>query len=617
LISRGLALMLAAWALALAGCSRVQARPRANGDSVVMIVIDTLRRDHLAIYGYERDTAPFLDELARQGAAFDGFSPASWTKPATVSLLTGLHPLRHQAVDRVDALPAEAVTLAERLRRVGYTTLGASANGWVSPAFGLDRGFGAFLYRDSVKAGELNRELDARLDRLRPPFFLYVHYIDPHLPYDPVAGWDGAPLPPGSRPVTVEETDAPHFVARSPELLARTRDLYDGEIRGVDDALRELVAALSRRGLMKSTLLVVTADHGEELGEHGRMSHGQSVYQEVLRIPLVLWAPHRLPPHRLPPGRRPGRASLLDVVPTVLDLLGLEPSESSFDGRSLAALLTGPAPEPESDRPFLAHLDFIDGTGLALTQGKWSLVLGKNPYRKEIFDLDADPGEHRNLLGSPEAAAAFSALGAQMADLVNGYSRAALKPSAVRLDPRLSSELAALGYAGGSAAERRPRVIPRRISPPGPAPGGRLGWEAPGALGSCVQLTQPDAGRYLLAGWYDAETGGRWSERRGSLVLATPEDGASRLLLQGASFRPAPVRLRVLVEHRLVLETEVPVGSFSIPVDLRGARLGRDSTLIELETATAFVPAEHGAADSRSLGLFLASACFEPSGGGF
>lgn|GEM_PF-1773523 len=603
-------LLGAAFACVAAGCSRAPSLPK-RPDNVVVVVIDTLRRDHLATYGYSRDTAPFLGELARQGVIFDGLSPSSWTKPATASLLTGLHPLRHQAEGRVDALPEDAVTLAERLHDAGYRTLGVSANGWVTSAFGFARGFGDFLYRDSVKARELNHEMKIGLDRLRPPFFLYVHYIDPHLPYDPAAGWDGRPLPPGTRPVTVAETDAPHFVARSPELLTRARDLYDGEIRGTDDALRELVDGLTRRGLMKNTILVVTADHGEELGEHGRMSHGQSVYQEVLQVPLVIHAPHRISP-----GRRLGRASLMDVVPTLIDLLGLDRPESRLDGRSLAGLLTSPSPKQDADRPFLAHLDFIDGTGLALIRGKWKIVLGKSPYRKELFDLDADPGEQHSLLGRPEAADVFSALASGMAAMYNGYSRAALEQSLVTVDRDLAKKLAALGYAGGPAKDRRPRIIPRRISPPGLTPGGRLGWEAPGELGSCLHFAQPDAGRYLLAGWYDAEQQeGRWSQRHASLILGSPT-AASRLVLRGANFRPAPVRLKVTVEHRLAVAAEVPLLNFTMAVDLSGVALHQD-TLIELETDSAFVPAEHGAADSRPLGLFLASACFEPVGGGF
>src|SRR5438270_8748489 len=278
-------------------------RPAAPGANVVLVVIDTLRQDHLGTYGYARNTAPFLDELARHGAAFDGLTPAPWTKPATASLLTGLHPVHHQAIGRLDRVPDGAVLLAERLQREGYHTLGASANGWVTNAFGFERGFDTFFYQADDRAAALNRQIVPRLDHLKPPFFLYVHFVDPHLPYAPAIRWDGRRPPTPPRPVTVEEADATHFGHRSPELLARARDLYDAEIRETDDGLRALVGQLLRRGLMKNTVLVVTADHGEELEDHGRMSHGQTVYQEVLQVPLVVCAPGIVPS-----GRRPGRA---------------------------------------------------------------------------------------------------------------------------------------------------------------------------------------------------------------------------------------------------------------------------------------------------------------------
>src|SRR5262249_40894291 len=155
-------------------------------------------------------------------------SPSSWTKPATASLLTGLHPLHHQAIDRWDRLPGGATTLAERLQRAGYKTLAASANGWVSPVFGFDRGVGRFVLQKNARAKELNRAFFPWLDRLRPPFFLYVHYLDPHAPYDPENGWDGRPLPAALRAqgkIEVADLDAAHAYPRSPELLARVRDL--------------------------------------------------------------------------------------------------------------------------------------------------------------------------------------------------------------------------------------------------------------------------------------------------------------------------------------------------------------------------------------------------------
>ncbi|HTG34703.1 MAG TPA: sulfatase [Thermoanaerobaculia bacterium] len=590
-----------------AGCR--QSRPAVHRGNVVVVVIDTLRRDHLATYGYSRDPAPFLGELARQGAAFDGITPAPWTKPATASLLTGLHPVHHQAIDRVDSLPAAALTLAERLRSEGYQTLGASANGWVSPAFGFTRGFDDFLFRDNVKAAALNRDLLPKLDRLKPPFFLYVHYIDPHIPYDPDIGWDGKPLPAAlrSHPVTIEEIDAPHFVQRSPQLLARARDSYDGEIRQADEGLRQLVGRLAQRGLMKNTVLVVTADHGEELGDHGRMSHGQTVYQEILRVPLVIRAPGAVPA-----GLHPGRASLMDVVPTLLELLGVRQprGDGALDGVSLAGRFAG---EPRAaDRPFLAQLDFVDGTALALTQGRYKVVLQKNPYRKELFDLDADPGERANLLGRPGDGTVFTRLTGELADLYNGYSRKRLQRDDAQLGSELVRSLADLGYL--SAGQSLPRRgVPRRIGPADPFPNGRLGWAGAGAVTSCAQIgKKKDGDLSLLAGWYEPDGTGRWSAQRSSVVLAIPT-GQTRpeLLVSGNNFRPAPVRVTLSVNRHPVLEAELPGGPFRLSAPLTGAPLD-DPALVEVTTDSAFVPARHGLADNRSLGLYLTAICLEP-----
>jgi arylsulfatase A-like enzyme len=585
---------------ALAGCSRRQ-------DNVVIVVIDTLRQDHLATYGYARDTAPFLGELAREGAVFDGLSPASWTKSAAASLQTGLHPVHHQAFDRWDRLPEGAGTLAERLGREGYQTLAASANGWVSPVFGFGSGFDHFVLKKNAKGKALNRELFSFVDRLKPPFFLYVHYLDPHAPYDPETGWDGRPLPVALRAhgrVEVRDLDSAHAYPRSPEFLARVRDSYDGEIRGTDDALRELVEHLRRRGLMDMTILVVTADHGEEMGEHGRMSHGQSLYQEVLRIPLVFHAPHRFAG-----GQRFGRASLLDVAPTLAAILDLKPREGdpSFDGISLEPFLTRQKPWPAVDRrPFLEHLDFTDGANLALLTGPEKIVLGKD--QKELYDLSSDPGERHNLLGPPGSLAPFARLAGELAAEYNAYSQSALARRGADVDATLEKHLAELGYVNASQPVRQ-RTIPRRIDLPVLD---WLPWEPFGLLPSCVQLAAADSDRELLQGWYDSENGGRWSERRATLLLTAPVgEPTDRLLLSGVNFRPAPVRLQVKVEGQPVLDKELPAGPFQLEAGV-ARELVKEPSKVEIETDTAFVPSKQGGgnADSRQLGIFLTSVCY-------
>lgn len=602
------------WALALlSGLSLalgvVSCRQRPRPQNVVVVVIDTLRSDRLATYGAPRQTAPFLDGLAREGAVFDGLSPTSWTKPATASLLTGLHPLRHQAVGRPDGLPEQVVTLAERLRDEGYQTLGVSANGWVSGAFGFDQGFAELIQRDSVAhAEDVNASFLPLLDELEPPFFLYVHYIDPHAPYEPRTAWDGGELSAGLRaqgPVTIESLDPFSLLQRPPALLARAQDLYDGEIRGADRGLEQLVNALRQRDLLEGTILVVTSDHGEEMEDHGRMSHGLSLYEEVVRVPLVFHAPQRIPP-----GHR-GRASLLDVVPTLMDLLGLGSSQelASLDGVSLAPVLRGEA-RAAGPRTFLFHLDHIDGTALALTRGRDKIVLVRQPYRKELFDLESDPRERRNLLDQEEEQ--FARLAANLAAAYNQASSHALPRRPASPDEALEARLAALGYVASSRAAD-PRRIPRRIRPADGAPGGLLGWEAADTLPSCVDLGTPDADRHLLRGWYGPEENGRWSQETGTVLLGAPPGGArSALVLSGHNFRPDTPRVTVSLAGRPLLEARVPPGEIRLNVPAVPLPADRPP-MFEIATDPAFQPSRHGQGDSRSLGIFLTSICLRPA----
>jgi arylsulfatase A-like enzyme len=599
------ALLAGALALLLVGAGiwRVFFSPRRRPPNVVLVVVDTLRQDHLPTYGYARDTAPFLDSLARQGVVLDGISPASWTKPATASILTGLHPVSHQAVDRQDRLPEEAPTLAGILRSAGYRTLAASANGWVSPTFGFQQGFDEFLLyeRDSVRARDLNRQLLPKLQRLPEPFFLYVHYIDPHVPYAPEVDWRGEPLPASIRPVLPADLDATHVRARPADLLRRAVDLYDGEIRGADMGLAELVGVLRGRGVLGRTLLVVTADHGEEFEEHGRMSHGQTLYEEVLRVPLIFSGPG------LRRGARLGRASLLDIVPTLLDLVEVPfwRRPSRLDGVSLAGALRSGRGLP-SQRGFLGHLDFVDGVSLSYTAGDSKMVLAKQPYAKQVFDLAADPGERRNLLGTVAGDRRIGDLGAAAAKRFNEYSRDALQRSSATLGAKLAADLAALGYLAAGAPVRA-RGIPRRIEAPDIAPDGRLGWEPAGEAPACADLKDPASGRMTLLGWYPPEAGGRWTAPNATLLLGLPSGGPARLVLRGVNYRPEPTRLRVTIGEKPILDREIAAGPFQIEEPFSSAEL-TGPVVLRLATPP-FVPSQHGSADPRTLGLFFESIC--------
>jgi choline-sulfatase len=490
----GFALSFAAVAAAATGCQgRRETVPLRN---VVLIVIDTLRQDHLRAYGYGRETAPTFTRLASEGVLWDGVSPTSWTKPAVASILTGLHPLRHQAFGNADALPESAQTLAERLRARGYSSLGITANGWLSRRAGFAQGFTAYHSMLDLKHGpfstaqQVNEELLPRLKSLAPPFFLYVQYLDPHAPYDPDRDYRGQPLAgrlaARKRGVGILELRMSEVLMRPPELIEDATDLYDGEIRRTDDAITGLLRELRRLDLAQGTLTVVTSDHGEELQEHGRMGHGQTLYEEVVRVPLVFHAPGALPG-----GVRLGTASLLDVLPTVLDLLSVSFGRAELDGLSLAALMkdagpsSGASPEKGgAGRELLLHLDLDndgrgnimqEGRALALRGDRFKLVLSQQPHRKELFDYRGDPREQLNQLMAGQAV--FKPMAEHLAEQYNALAGRALARTA---DPDRDKReaMAALGYIGAGVAATLGRGIPPRIQPADPDPEGSLGWPA-------------------------------------------------------------------------------------------------------------------------------------------
>jgi len=369
--------------------------PRAGArPNVILYVIDTLRADHLGVYGYGRDTSPHIDRWAAGWVVFErAHAPSSWTRPSMVSLLSGLDPIRHRVEDRLDVIPAEVALLGERLAAGGYATYAAVTNPHVLPTWGFGRGFDVFedlgSETRSTRADAVSDWAVERMGELasRAPFFLYLHVLDPHLPYAPPAPFD----------------------ERFPRSGVLQADLstgrYDGEIAFVDSEFGRLLEALRRHDLEDDSLVVLVSDHGEELLERGAIGHGVHLFQEVVRVPLVL---------RFPGGAHAGRretapVSLMDVAPTVLAVAGQAPL-SGVAGRDLTALLDDDAVEPDdwARREIFLSLR-LTGEPRHLVRG----VLGgsdkylrrSQPTRAEsLFDLDRDPGETVDLAGSREAA---------------------------------------------------------------------------------------------------------------------------------------------------------------------------------------------------------------------
>ncbi|RKY17090.1 MAG: hypothetical protein DRQ55_16590 [Planctomycetota bacterium] len=458
---------------------RVKGEP-ASGPRVVWITIDTLRADHLGSYGYQRPTSPTLDAIAAEGTLFtDPTAPASWTKPSTGTILTGLHPSRHGALYHGSQLqlPEGERTLAEAFREAGYATAGFVSNPNIKKVFGFDRGFDEYFdspVEDTVTLAsirgshfgqvlmklmrhqfnwkyendvhQMNAHILAWLDRNRDvPFFLYLHYIDPHLPYSP---------PEPYLRQFAQDHGAVTFNRRE-ELVGI--DLYDGEIRYLDDGIKELVQHLKALELWDDTLVVVTSDHGEEFFEHGVTGHGFSLYQGVMAVPVFLRGPG------VARGRRvDAPVQVLDLPATVLDLAGTGVTQLG-DGASFAQAArlggwTSDGPlymESEFGTDDSNHRSFVFS---GVRQGQWKLVLTEeNAYfppatygAQALFNLDEDPEEQVNLIEREEHRELVSELLEGLsshATFLQGAGFRDVEPAS--MDPEVLQQLQALGYMGG------------------------------------------------------------------------------------------------------------------------------------------------------------------------
>lgn len=454
----------AAGALALlcAACGERAAPARPN---LILVSIDSLRADHLGCYGYARDTSPRIDALAAAGARFEqALSSTSWTLPAHAGLFTGLYDSTHGVVDNGLALSDAHVTLAELLQSRGYHTAGFFGGPYLHPTFGLAQGFDVWRScmsglpadasardvrsaamradapaHDDVTGPRTLAEVEAWLARApAQPFFLFLHLWDVHYDYIPPAelverfdpGYRG---PIDGRGVATDPAIHAGMPARDLQhLIAR----YDGEIRATDDVLARILDALEARGLLADAVVVVTADHGEEFFEHGDKGHQRTLFDEVLRVPLVVWAPGRVAPGTVPAEQ----VRLVDVLPTLARWAGVE-EPLAVQGRDLVPLLRG---EPWVETPALCELSVNQGALFALRTRAEKLVRDEHSGLAQRFDLASDPLERepRPLADPAPLDAARRA--------AQGFGRflATRAPGTSEPDAELLEALRRLGYVG-------------------------------------------------------------------------------------------------------------------------------------------------------------------------
>jgi arylsulfatase A-like enzyme len=361
---------------------------------VVLVSLDTLRRDHVSLYGYGRSTTPRLDALGREGIVFDdAVSVSSWTLPAHLSMLTAVEPAAHGGIDGHHGFNQAVPTIAQTLLREGFVTHAITSHIYVSSEYGLQAGFDRFDYREGRLATEVaDRALEA-LDGIGTrPFFLFLHFYDPHWPYappPPFAGSFGPGQSPGEATLARPPAEAP---PRDPRSIIND---YDAEIRYADTELGRVLDHLRRTGLDRNLLVIVTSDHGEEFADHGGYEHRRTLYEEIIRVPLVVQG------RGISPRREAASVTLLDIAPTILEAVGLAP-QATHQGRSLLGSVS--ARDAYGETELGARHTGARTRKLFLRAGakgaKLILSMDRRSGRtllEEWYDLEKDPGERQGI----------------------------------------------------------------------------------------------------------------------------------------------------------------------------------------------------------------------------
>ncbi|UCE43285.1 MAG: sulfatase [Candidatus Aminicenantes bacterium] len=436
--------------------------------NVILISIDTLRADHLGCYGYARDTSPRIDHLAEDSVTFlNTYASSPWTLPSHVSILTSLHGVNHQVYYNDESMDLSLITLADIMRERQFCCTAFTGGGFVSSDYGFSKGFDAYSNDESSTfrqdaAEHLFQLVSEWLDKQKGKnFFLFLHTYQPHNPYacpipyktmflDEGAKWRYLDLLSylGGKPGI--------FKALTEEDRQNVVGLYDGEIRYTDEKLiGPLVQKLKAMGLYDQTLIIFTSDHGEEFYEHHGWGHGHSLYDESLKVPLII----KFPESRFSGRRIHDIVSLVDIFPTVLEELGIDFSNLEIDGQSLFPLVKG---KEKGDRVFLADiasnvLASHIPQKITMNRGKTKLILNKRFGPEdfsfflcpppvlgpvELYDLGFDPTEQQNISDKKPK------LANQIVQKINEIYKAAPKKKTRKLeiDEELKKQLRALGY---------------------------------------------------------------------------------------------------------------------------------------------------------------------------
>ncbi len=393
------------FAALLAACGKPAPRP----PNVILITVDTVRADHLACHGYPRNTMPFVERLVKDAVLFtNAYSTASWTAPSVASIATALYPREHGVlhgtvtegkIERQETLDPSFLTLAEAMKAGGYSTFGVFSNGHMTREMGFGQGFDVIRSLWFEKSPAPNRAVAEIRSRIREsqPYFLWVHYFDPHAPYMAREPW-----------INVYSTNAAlcrqlsglgfqdlkntrNTIRENPAALQALIDVYDSELGYADRSVEELFGMLE---IGEDCLVVVSSDHGEQFLEHNGLYHGFTLYEPEVRVPLIV----RMPARRFAGTTVAAPVSNRNILPTILDICGIR-LDAMIPGYSLLPLIHGgPAPEP-------VYLELDRGNDWkGVRRDHWKLLCRKKS-EYELFDLASDPAEaNPAALRSPEKA---------------------------------------------------------------------------------------------------------------------------------------------------------------------------------------------------------------------
>jgi len=446
---------------------------------VILISIDTLRPDHLSCYGYQRQTSANIDALARDSVLFErAYASSPWTLPSHVSLLTALHGLNHQVYWVDERMDPSLVTLAEILRQSHYFCQAFTGAGFIGSSYGFSRGFDSYRGYEGHIVHENSAELTAAavLEWLEgnsdKDFFLFIHTYQTHDPYACPAPYNAAFLEENARWTGIELMKylggkAGIFKQLPEDERKNIIDLYDGEILYLDEKLiKPLTARLRELGIYDQTLIIFTSDHGEEFFEHGSWMHGKSLYEESLRVPLII----KFPRSKYRGRRIQSAVRLIDIMPTILEEQEIRTKNLNLDGRSLIPVVRG---KEKEDRAFLADTDWLVGkqepgsedllpeirlpASVTLGEKKDKLIINHQMTEKEarlfnppppgfapmeLFQLEKDAGEKTNLTSqNPELA---RQLALKIRDMYGKRNK--IRPRRIEITEQLREQLRALGY---------------------------------------------------------------------------------------------------------------------------------------------------------------------------